>query len=161
MLSFFVSTASVCIQPGPLTRSVIRGLITPRSLRELFTNPATTESAMPRLADLADYTRAQVCMDLESIMAVEAASVQALPMALPVALLVSAEQLELAGNYSEIMAAKGFHIAAFTRSAEAERWAQRQANVRAFWLACAPPVESALQAANRAPGADRAARQFA
>ena len=159
MLNCFFSTASVWIRPGPLTRAVVRGLITPRSFQELLTNPATTEAALPRFVDLFDCTEAQVCMDLGAMLAVAVTAKSA--QALPVALLVSAEQLELAGNYSEIMAAKGFHIAAFTRSAEAERWAQRQANVRAFWLACAPPVESTLQAANRAPGADRAARQFA
>lgn len=85
------------------------------------------------LAHVADYSSAALALDAGPLMASAIQAQRHGVVLLPTALVVSADQMPMFGEYCRASMAAGVLKAAFLRREDAVRWAARQAAVREHW----------------------------
>ena len=137
MQRFNYRTASV--QAGP-DQSVgvarVSGIVTPESVRGIVADSTLWGQGREVFAHLVHYNSATIAMNLDDLLSSARRAKRAdAAQSPPAAFVVSADQLPLFESYTGAMMGLGFHMAAFTSSAEGRRWAAQQALVREHWRA--------------------------
>ena len=150
MHTFRYSTAVMRVSTaGPVAVAIGEGIVTPASLAEIIRDSAAWSAGSEPLAKVVDYSSAVLAAHCEQMLA-SAATVRASAVAVPAALVASADNEHLLRDYAACCASAGVAKAVFRRVEDALAWAARQAQVQEYWRRCGRAVQSAPAASHRA-----------